>query len=73
MLLAVKADSPFKNLQDVLDFAHKNPGSLNLVRLILAVRKICRLISSSKLQALMSPSCLTRRHPKWRRLFFEAT
>ena len=30
MLLAVKADSPFKNLQDVLDFARKNPGKLNL-------------------------------------------
>ena len=30
MLLAVKADSPFKNLQDVLDFAHKNSGKLNL-------------------------------------------
>ena len=29
MLLAVKADSPFKTLQDVLDFARKNPGKLN--------------------------------------------
>ena len=30
MLLAVKRDSPFKNLQDVLDFARKNPGKLNI-------------------------------------------
>ncbi len=30
MLLAVKQDSPFKNLQDLLDFARKNPGKLNL-------------------------------------------
>ena len=30
MLLAVKNDSPFKNLQDVIDFARKNPGKLNL-------------------------------------------
>ncbi len=30
MLLAVKADSPFKNLQDLLEFARKNPGKLNL-------------------------------------------
>ena len=30
MLLAVKNDSPFKNLQDLVDFARKNPGRLNL-------------------------------------------
>src|SRR5262249_39636055 len=30
MLLAVKNDSPFKNLKDVIDFARKNPGKLNL-------------------------------------------
>ncbi len=30
MLLAVKQDSPFKTLKDVLDFARKNPGKLNL-------------------------------------------
>jgi tripartite-type tricarboxylate transporter receptor subunit TctC len=30
MLLAVKADSRFKNLQDLLDFARKNPGKLTL-------------------------------------------
>jgi putative tricarboxylic transport membrane protein len=30
MLLAVKNDSPFNNLQDVLDFARKNPGKLTL-------------------------------------------
>ena len=30
MLLAVKQNSPFKNLQDLLDFARKNPGKLNL-------------------------------------------
>jgi len=30
MLLAVKQDSPFKNLQDLMDFARKNPGKLNL-------------------------------------------
>jgi tripartite-type tricarboxylate transporter receptor subunit TctC len=29
MLLAVKADSPLKNLQDVVDAARKNPGKLN--------------------------------------------
>jgi tripartite-type tricarboxylate transporter receptor subunit TctC len=30
MLLAVKNDSPFKNLKDVVDFARKNPGKLTL-------------------------------------------
>lgn len=30
MLLAVKHDSPFKDLQDVVDFARKNPGKLTL-------------------------------------------
>ena len=30
MLLAVKQESPFKNLQDVVEFARKNPGKLNL-------------------------------------------
>ena len=30
MLLAVKADSRFKNLQELLDFARKNPGKLTL-------------------------------------------
>jgi tripartite-type tricarboxylate transporter receptor subunit TctC len=30
MLLAVKQDSPFKTLQDVIEFARKNPGKLNL-------------------------------------------
>ncbi|MBN8965713.1 MAG: tripartite tricarboxylate transporter substrate binding protein, partial [Rhizobiales bacterium] len=30
MLLAVKQDSPFKNLQDIVDFARKNPGKLNV-------------------------------------------
>src|SRR6185295_18527284 len=30
MLLAVKNDSPFKKLQDVLDFARKNPGKLTI-------------------------------------------
>ena len=30
MLLAVKQDSPFKTLADVLDFARRNPGKLNL-------------------------------------------
>jgi len=30
MLLAVKAGSPFKNLQDLLDFGRKNPGKLTL-------------------------------------------
>ena len=30
MLLAVKNDSPFKNLKDVIDFARKNPGKLTL-------------------------------------------
>ena len=30
MLLAVRQDSPFKTLQDVVDFARKNPGKLNL-------------------------------------------
>jgi len=29
MLLAVKADSPLKNLQDVVEAARKNPGKLN--------------------------------------------
>ena len=30
ILLAVKNDSPFKSLKDVLEFASKNPGKLNL-------------------------------------------
>jgi tripartite-type tricarboxylate transporter receptor subunit TctC len=30
MLLAVKQDSPFKTIKDVVDFAHKNPGKLNV-------------------------------------------
>jgi tripartite-type tricarboxylate transporter receptor subunit TctC len=30
MLLAVKGDSKFKTLQDVIDFARKNPGKLNI-------------------------------------------
>jgi tripartite-type tricarboxylate transporter receptor subunit TctC len=30
MLLAVRQDSPFKTLQDVVEFARKNPGKLNL-------------------------------------------
>jgi tripartite-type tricarboxylate transporter receptor subunit TctC len=30
MLLAVKQDSPFKTIQDVIDFARTNPGKLNL-------------------------------------------
>ena len=30
MLLAVKSDSPFKHLRDLLDFARKNPGKLTL-------------------------------------------
>jgi tripartite-type tricarboxylate transporter receptor subunit TctC len=30
MLLAVKADSPLKSLQDVVSFARKHPGKLNL-------------------------------------------
>jgi tripartite-type tricarboxylate transporter receptor subunit TctC len=30
MLLAVKQDSPFKSLQDLMEFARKNPGKLNL-------------------------------------------
>jgi tripartite-type tricarboxylate transporter receptor subunit TctC len=30
ILLAVKQDSPFMNLQDLMDFARKNPGKLNL-------------------------------------------
>ena len=29
MLLAVKADSPLKTLQDVVTVARKNPGKLN--------------------------------------------
>lgn len=30
MLLAVKQDSPFKTIKDVIDFARSNPGKLNL-------------------------------------------
>jgi putative tricarboxylic transport membrane protein len=30
MLLAVKQDSRFKNIKDVIDFARQNPGKLNL-------------------------------------------
>ncbi len=30
MLLAVKQDSPFKTVKDVLDYARKNPGKLNI-------------------------------------------
>jgi tripartite-type tricarboxylate transporter receptor subunit TctC len=30
MLLAVKQDSPFKTINDVLDYARKNPGKMNI-------------------------------------------
>ena len=30
MLLAVKQDSPFKSLNDIVEFARKNPGKLNV-------------------------------------------
>ena len=48
MLLAVKRDSPFKTLQDLVDFARKNPASSISARSIRAARKICRRTCSSR-------------------------
>ena len=62
MLLAVKANwKNLKTFRTCWTSRTKTRGSSTLVRSILAARKICRLISSSKHRALMSPSCLTRR------------